>query len=219
MVNQNATGAILVTSGVFTRAAIEAASRHGHVQLVDGDDLRAMLGTLPQSPSPGAGKAEALAAYVGERLLDAATDRIRGRGRHGGGSTGPVRSVVTGMVVKAVLAIGLMVFALLVYQRVIRSALEGLKPPGAALQATQPVQPRSMDTPRHAPRPMVSTSAHDPRVATDPCHEVIDWRSGTYIDHCAERKPPKPPTEAEIREQQRKAEDAMKVLEATTPEV
>src|SRR5690606_13499031 len=43
MVNESATGAILVTSGEFTRAAIEAATRQGHVQLVDGDDLRAML--------------------------------------------------------------------------------------------------------------------------------------------------------------------------------
>ena len=40
MVNEGATGVILVTSGEFTRAAIEAATRQGHVQLVDGDDLR-----------------------------------------------------------------------------------------------------------------------------------------------------------------------------------
>jgi restriction endonuclease Mrr len=48
MVNEGATGAILVTSGEFTRAAIEAATRHGHVQLVDGDDLRAMLGEVSE---------------------------------------------------------------------------------------------------------------------------------------------------------------------------
>lgn len=51
MVNRGATGAILITSGEFTRAAIEAATRNGHVQLVDGNDLRDMLGELPE-PAP-----------------------------------------------------------------------------------------------------------------------------------------------------------------------
>ena len=48
MVNERATGAAVVTSGEFTRAAIEAATRHGHVQLIDGDDLRVLLGPLPE---------------------------------------------------------------------------------------------------------------------------------------------------------------------------
>lgn len=43
MVNEAATGAIYVTSGEFTEAAIEAARRSGHVELVDGDMLRTML--------------------------------------------------------------------------------------------------------------------------------------------------------------------------------
>lgn len=43
-VNENATGAIVVTSGEFTRAAQQAATRQNHVQLIDGDDLRRMLG-------------------------------------------------------------------------------------------------------------------------------------------------------------------------------
>jgi hypothetical protein len=48
MVNQGATGAILVTSGEFTKAAIEAATRQGHVQLIDGDELRAMIGPIAE---------------------------------------------------------------------------------------------------------------------------------------------------------------------------
>lgn len=44
-VNENATGAIVITSGEFTRAARDAATRQGHVQLIDGDALRAMLGS------------------------------------------------------------------------------------------------------------------------------------------------------------------------------
>lgn len=48
-VNQNATGAIVITSGEFTQAARQAAAREGHVQLIDGDALRAMLGPLPEA--------------------------------------------------------------------------------------------------------------------------------------------------------------------------
>lgn len=44
LVNEGATGAILVSSGEFTRAAIDAATRQGHVELIDGDALRLMLG-------------------------------------------------------------------------------------------------------------------------------------------------------------------------------
>ncbi len=51
MVNEAATGAILVTSGEFTNAAIRAARKLGHVQLVDGDALRAMLGPISEAPA------------------------------------------------------------------------------------------------------------------------------------------------------------------------
>ena len=88
MITQGATGAIFVTSGEYTRAAIEAAAKQGHVQLVDGDDLRAMLGPLPE-PSvrissenrESASFARGMASTVGERLLGAAEDRIRYGGR------------------------------------------------------------------------------------------------------------------------------------------
>lgn len=49
MVNQGATGAILITSGEFTKAAIEAASRQRNFQLIDGHELRVMLGPVPDS--------------------------------------------------------------------------------------------------------------------------------------------------------------------------
>jgi restriction system protein len=57
MVNEGATGAIVVTSGEFTKAAIKAATRHGHVKLIDGNELRSMLGValpagLPLLRSP-----------------------------------------------------------------------------------------------------------------------------------------------------------------------
>ena len=56
MVNEGATGAIVVSSGEFTERAKEAATRRGEVQLIDGDALRAMLGPLPEpAPAPASG--------------------------------------------------------------------------------------------------------------------------------------------------------------------
>ena len=52
MVNEGATGAILVTSGEFSPAAEQAATRQGHVQLIDGQALRTMLGPLPEPDPP-----------------------------------------------------------------------------------------------------------------------------------------------------------------------
>lgn len=51
-VNENATGAIVITSGEFTQAAREAAIRKDHVQLIDGDALRAMLGPQLDALAP-----------------------------------------------------------------------------------------------------------------------------------------------------------------------
>ncbi|WP_407909059.1 restriction endonuclease [Lysobacter claricitrinus] len=89
MVNEGATGSVLVTSGEFTRAAVEAATRHGHVQLIDGEDLRTQLGgwtrmevAPPPSYDPDARwKRGAIDAsrHVGERLLSAAEDGLRTR--------------------------------------------------------------------------------------------------------------------------------------------
>lgn len=51
----HATGAIravVVTSGEFTRSAIDAASRFPHVTLIDGTDVRTMLGKVSEPPLP-----------------------------------------------------------------------------------------------------------------------------------------------------------------------
>src|ERR1700754_729394 len=46
-----ATGAIVVTSGEFTNAAIEAAAKFRHIRLIDGKAVRAMLGPVAE-PAP-----------------------------------------------------------------------------------------------------------------------------------------------------------------------
>ncbi|WP_448100357.1 restriction endonuclease [Luteibacter jiangsuensis] len=47
-----ATGAIVITSGEFTRAAIEAAAKFRHIRLIDGKTVRAMLGPVEEPAMP-----------------------------------------------------------------------------------------------------------------------------------------------------------------------
>jgi hypothetical protein len=52
MHTQGATGAIIVTSGEFTRAAREAAAKVPVIELVDGQHVREMLGPVPEPATP-----------------------------------------------------------------------------------------------------------------------------------------------------------------------
>jgi len=95
MVNEGATGAILVSSGEFTAAARQAADKLGHVTLVDGDALREMIGPLPeQAPASKVfddirlsasrhvrNAAVTVATGAGERLLSAAEAEKRCQGQ------------------------------------------------------------------------------------------------------------------------------------------
>ena len=49
-----ATGAIVITSGEFTNAAIEAAAKFRHIRLIDGKAVRAMLGPVAEPEMPHA---------------------------------------------------------------------------------------------------------------------------------------------------------------------
>lgn len=202
MVNEGATGATLVTSGEFTKAAIEAASRHGHVQLVDGDDLRAMLGPLPEpkavSPSLEdlrhsalAQGAKAAARHVGERLLDAAEERIRGRKR----GSRALRVSARVFILKAVLGLVVPVVVAILFMGMVKNILQ----PAA-----------SVATPANS-APMQSRSPVRQAPAAPAAIEFVEQDPVPYASP--------QPTPEEIREQQRKAEEAIKVLEATTPEL
>jgi restriction system protein len=171
MVNEGATGAILVSSGEFTRAAIEAAQRQGKVKLIDGDALRAMLGTLPETAEPGDPFAAASAS------TPASAPRVRARPRAAQGRPWM-------WWIALVAAIG---FVLIVRAMLARTADTAVEPP--------PDPPRAV-TPTiviHAPVPVAAPGPPPP--------------------------PPRAPTEAEIRESQRKADEAMKLIEDSTPEM
>lgn len=173
MVNEGATGAIVVTSGEFTPYAKEAANKLGHVQLVDGIRLREMLG-LPEPLSRADELALAFPSTAGRRAS-------RARRRDDSGKS-------VWLIFSAAAAVAL--FFLL---RALFSATAWTAGPSAERAETspaaampQPNEPQDLSAVRVRPGPETA---------------------------------PRAPTAAEIRESQRQADEAMKVIEATTPEL
>ncbi len=203
MVNEGATGAILVTSGEFSKAAIEAGTRQGHVQLIDGEELRAMIGPIPEpldpsldrvSPSNSPTEAHAIVGRAGERLLAAAEDRIR-HGRQRGARTSS--SAVLWIVM---LKLGFALVMFLIISAMLRNAL-------APLMHSQPIRPdkvQTLPTPLPPPQGYVSQAAGSDAIV--PSESVAP-----PVFH--------QPTKAEIREQQREAEEAMEIIKDSTPEM
>lgn len=167
MVNEGATGAILVSSGEFTRAAIEAADRHGHVKLIDGHALRGMLGPLDE---PGDAQSRAPASARPARVVHRRTNVLQW-------SLALVCAIGFFIIVRAMLA-------------------------------------RTADT---AVEPSLDTTSVP---TTQPTIVVYEPQTATALPPVA--PPPSPlrrPTEAEIRESQRKADEAVKLIEDSTPEM
>ena len=211
MVNHGATGAILANSGEFTKAAIEAAQKLGHVQLIDGDELRMMLGPI-REPAPAFdairmgtadGMPAAVARRVGERLLSAAEDRI-GHGSSGRGRRA-ARGLVAGLAIKLLAVMLFVAIAFAAWSFIVHS-IQSLAPkPQRTTIAPTPAVPEANGAPLAQLEP-------------DPCREVIDAAPGSYIDRCAQA-PVRTPTAAQSREQERRAEQAMRVISDSTPEL
>ncbi|WP_129135668.1 restriction endonuclease [Luteimonas sp. YGD11-2] len=222
MVNEGASGAILATSGEFTRAAIEAATRHGHVRLIDGDELRTMLGRLPEAGgnAVAGSRGERIAAAVGEHLLHSAMDRLvpgtRRRGSDG------IKVTLGLMAAKAVFSLIVLAGAFFLLRSAIESFTTGVtqaagspRPSVPSTGSNVPLSPQRAVTVA-GPRP---TDAAHTGPASNPCHEVIDHFSGTYIDRCAKNAPRRPLSEAEARGARRKADAAIELLRDSTPEM
>ncbi|HSD16702.1 MAG TPA: restriction endonuclease [Thermomonas sp.] len=220
MVNEGATGAILVTSGEFTRAAIEAATRQGHVQLVDGDDLRGMLGPLPEPAQPTLPQSRSLAqraaATVGERLLSAVEDRIRYGSHRKSSRKGMVattaRSALTLLLVKIVFA--LVVF--LIIALTLQSAIQAILRPLNSATTTPLVRAQDLVL---APAADASGGVLRNGVRSGQ-EEVVDPTIGTTSQAVpAGTQPHRKYTGAELRESQRQADEAARIIEASTPEM
>lgn len=181
MVNEDATGAILITSGEFTNAAIEAANRHGHVRLIDGDELRTMLGPVQASA-----------------LID--SSHLSGRTKE---------NYSAHFLIKGVFLLLVMFFVLSAVNRALHSVAFSLQHPERSV----------VREPMHAPLPLTPLQAQPQAPQTNSCRELVDRPSGTYIDRCDKPDPPKPPTAAEVRGAQRRADAAIKVLAPNTPEM
>lgn len=203
MVNEGATGAILVTSGEFTKAAVEAATRQGHVLLVDGDELREMLGPLPEPEKPRESAARdyalSVGRYAGERLLSAAEDRIRGRASIRRSKQGAAKTLLSILLIKLGLMFASLIFGVLVVWMLltyVMGVFQKLAHPVTASSPPSVSQPVDARVARPAPIEIAPPPA---AIEAPPVHHE--------------------PTPEEIREQQRKAEEAMKIIEATTPEI
>lgn len=205
MVNEGATGAILVTAGEFTRAAIEAATRGGHVQLLDGDDLRQMLGPLPEDAEgvssggqDGAGfedgNTRRIAATAGGRMLPAAANRHRVH-RQGGAR----RVIALGLGAKLVIQLLAFLFVVLVLYLAGKTFINLTK----SLSPTAIAPPAQQEVPTQPTFPA-------PSVAHSPPSEVT---STPLPPHQQE------PTSEEIRRSQRESDEAMKVIQDSTPEM
>ena len=199
MVNEGATGAVVVTSGEFTKAAIEAATRHGHVQLVDGEDLRRMLGHIPE-PEAGPrlrGLGGTFAESAMERLLAAAEQRIRGDTKRRASRAAKLGlGFVAAKILIPLVALAAIVWAFNLW---VGMATDGLQ---------RSVTSRHHSPPRPAPVPTVTLPVPQSR-AGQPA--ILPTSTGHFESR--QRTP------EEIAEARRRADEAMRVLAPNTPEI
>ncbi len=175
MINQGATGAILVSSGEFTRAAIEAAQRHGHVKLIDGVTLRGMLGPLPEG--------EPASAPMSVSVLAPGVHAAQTRAL---ANTTPLFWSALFWLVTLICAVA--------FIGIVRAMLD-----------------RTADTADELPSAVESAKIVQPTIVIYEPQPVLSQPIATPL--------PMPPTEAEIRESQRKADEAMRLIENSTPEM
>lgn len=129
MDNEDATSAILVTSGEFTAAAQAAASKKGKVQLIDGVALRHMLGARLPPELPG--------NFDWNQMP--APSATRGFSRRGHARTVSRRSQTgIGKAVVAVVGLAMVIALILVVRGQIVTVIAGLGPKPKASHASPP---------------------------------------------------------------------------------
>lgn len=218
LMTERADRAFVVNAGEFTRAAWNAAARNPQLELVDGDRLREMLPeyavAVPQpTTSATSTNDEATSQRVHDWSLSAPVakpapfsvrsldddDRRRYRSR-----TGRKRkSDADGA--KALMALAVLI-ALAMWQC---SGPSNTQRPGAKTAPTR-AAPAQLGTPPVASvsEPRSTPVRNEPRVEVRPPRPPdLTWR------------PPPGMSAEEAREAQRRADEAMKVIEAHTPEL
>lgn len=211
MHTERATGAIFVNSGEYTSAALSKLQGIANFQMIDGHELRRMVNPLPE-PSirsddpdarwrPGHAGAVETTSPSPEAAVspEALVFRSPRAAMHMPAVSAQSPSKWVWWVVPLVGALG---FLLLIRTLLDRTAWSA----GDSAPSVQTTQPESLPRPSgEAPAVMdVSSGGAQP-----------DWKTDATI-HDA---PPRQSTAAEIRESRRKADEAIKLLEATTPEM
>ena len=206
MVNEGASGCVLACSGEFTKAAIEAAARNDRVHLIDGGELRDLLGPLPLDVvqgQAGSSWAERIATQAGNRLTDVAMERLLPSvGRKVTRGVGASLGIMTAKALFPLVLLGVLLLGWSVLQSATSRVGRMAAPPSRASVTTsiaESTSPPSSDAGRG-------------------CHEIIDKRSGTYFDHCS-RPPPAVESKAQASEAARKADEAVDVIRDSTPEM
>lgn len=185
--------AILITSGEFTTAARDAASRTQRIQLIDGLALRLMVDPrlipAPQAYAPSSGTALDSWAPVAEKAIDAFMDvNTGGRWRKARRQTPEEALKELG------LKLLLLAVALLLIVMVFRNISQNMQ---AALASPKPRPPAATSV-----MPNPSPAARVPSTVQTPPRDRSD-----------------PMTPEQLKEWERKNAEAMEVLEKTTPSV
>lgn len=208
VVNEGATGGILVNSGEFTKAAIEAATRLGKIKLIDGDELRQMIGPLPDEPQQAgpirahgvSSNATTFAANAAERLVAAAEYRVRHGSVRRTVNDAAVSTLTAGLIKLAFAGIVVLVFIVWV-----NNAFDSL---GKSLVAKPPT-----------PRGAVAAPATPATTAPAPQEPAAQHASAYANAEPTRANAGQNRTRAEQREWDRRQAESMKIIEASTPEM
>ena len=211
MLTERATGAIFVNSGEYTAAALSKLQGIANFQMIDGQQLRKMIDPLPELVvSAGDKDARWRAGYVaaGEvpgtaRPSAVSPEALVFRSPRAAMHKPAVQSQPSwNWVLWTMTLLGAIGFVLLIRALLDRTASTA----GRSAPAVQVSEPRSLPSPNGLAPGLMERQLTDAPIQQDSDGAV----------HAAR---PAPQTAAEIRESQRKADAAMKVLEATTPEM
>lgn len=197
MADLDATGGVLVTAGTFSSAAVELARRQGRLELVDAETLHAMLGPVPEPDDDPPLTVDAdvfdQGAYAGDNLewlMLSAGDRARSSAHAG---APPGRLLLWSLGFKLTVAFALV----LLFAWAIDTAVHPLLQPLRLHRVTS--DPASTSAPAEGYVVRAGQS-----VPQDPVDDATPdaWHQ---------------PSEDEFLEQQRKADEAAKVIKQDAP--
>lgn len=196
MLTERATKAIVINTGEFTNAAWQKAAHEPRVQLVDGNRLREMLASEPGlAPKPEPIPPKMWGGELPANDLVLPPRRIVARRRK------PATFKFEVELIKLVFCI----VALIALWQCSRRVSELIRPSRSGVERTQEARqvapsPQTLATPTPTPMPAIPARS-----------VVVETQTPPAV------RPQ--PTPEELRREQRRTEEAMKVIEATTPEM